>query len=105
MAAGVGHTFFHNVGGKLVLRVWAHVALYNVNDFGLIFWLPVFKDVLHNVVSILVFDQLLSLGMKFVQNPGSLLGGAVFENALDNATTIRMSREGVDLKTGKKMIN
>ena len=55
--------------------------------------LPVFEHVLYDVVSVLVLDQLVRVGVDLLQDRGRLLRGAVLQDPLDHAAAVRVGRE------------
>ena len=63
----------------------------------LILRIPPVQDMLHHIVAVLVHEQRLDVGVELLQDWLGLLRGAVFEDALDHPTTVRMSREGEHL--------
>ena len=51
------------------------------------------EDVLDNIVAVLILDESFRVVMQLVQYWRRLLGGAVFENALDDAASVRVRRK------------
>ena len=49
-----------------------------------------FENVLNDIVAVLVLEELISVGMEFLQDWTSLIGQAVLKDPLDDSTTIRM---------------
>ena len=48
-------------------------------------------------ISVLILNKLLSVAVKFIQKSSSLMRRTVLEDALKYTTTVRMSRETVNL--------
>ena len=52
--------------------------------------LAVFQDVLYDVVSVLVLEQLFSVGVELLQDGASLFRCAVLKDPLDHSAPVRM---------------
>jgi hypothetical protein len=46
-------------------------------------------------ISVLILDELLSEAMEFVEESTRLLSWTVFEDALENSTSVRVSRQSM----------
>ena len=57
------------------------------------------QNVLDDIVPVLILQQRLRVPVKFLKDWSGLLCNAVLENPLDDATTVRMSGQRVDLKS------
>ena len=57
---------------------------------------------LYDVVSVLVLQQLLCVGVKLVQDRTRLFRIAVLQNALDHTATVRVGRQSGHLETERK---
>ena len=57
----------------------------------------VLQDVLDDVVSVLILEELVGVLMKLLQDGLGLLRNAVLQNSLDHTTTIRMGRKRINL--------
>jgi hypothetical protein len=60
------------------------------------------KHMLDHVVSVLVLDELLDIRVQLLENGHRLVGGAVFENALDHPAAVRVCGQRVHLKSTPK---
>jgi len=59
------------------------------------------KNVLDDVISVLILEQRLNAGEELVQDGGGLLQGAVLQDALDHAASVGVSGQGEDLEKNK----
>jgi len=57
------------------------------------------KHMLDHVVSVLVLDELLDIRVQLFENGHRLVGGAVFEDALDHPAAVRVCGQRVHLKS------
>ncbi len=83
-------TLLHHIGRKLVLREWQDLALHSLHDFGLVLQIAVFQDVLDDVVSVLILEELLGALMELFQHCGGLVNVAMLQDALDHAAAVRV---------------
>lgn len=58
---------------------------------------PLTQNMLNDIVSVLILNQILGVCMQFGKNWCGLFGGAVLENSLDDTASIRMCAECVHL--------
>lgn len=56
------------------------------------------KDMLDDVVAVLILNQLVSVLVELFQNRCSLLRSAVFQDALDHAAAVGVGRQGEHLE-------
>ena len=56
------------------------------------------EDVLNDVVSVLVLQQLVRILVQLLENGLRLLRRAVLQDALDHPAAVRVGREGMHLK-------
>ena len=56
------------------------------------------QNMLHNIVPILILDQLLRMDQKLLQKTLSLARKTVLQETLNNATSVWMTRKFQDLK-------
>ena len=56
------------------------------------------KNVLNNVISVLVLEQRVNAGEELVQDGGRLLNCTVLQDALDDAAAVGVSGQVEDLK-------
>ena len=75
----------HGVNGEVVNNA--------VNDLGSIHWPPVLYSMLRDIITILIEEELSNTGLEFVQDLRLRYALAIFQDSLDNPTTI-----GVDGK-------
>lgn len=68
-----------------------------MDDFLAIVFLPVFDDVLDDVVAVRVLDQGVGAGVELGEDLALGVFGAVFEHALDYAAAVGVGRERVDV--------
>ena len=66
------------------------------------YWFSMLKDMLDDVVAVLVLEQGLNVGQELIQDGGGLLQGAVLQDSLDDPAAVGVSREGEDLKMIRK---
>ena len=83
----------HNKPGKLVLAQSQDFILNLSHNPTFILWLAMFEHVLNYVVSILIGDKVFAVLMKFLHYGSLLFGSAMFQDALDDPTAVRVSRE------------
>ena len=106
-------TLLHHVGRKFVLGQVEHLAGHCLHDLGLVILqkheklqcrcdyllsekransclLSMFQNVLYDVVSVLVLEQLFSVGVELLQDGASLFRCAVLKDPLDHSAPVRM---------------
>jgi len=73
-----------------VLTEHHELATQLTNDLALVVRLAVFQHMLYDVVTILVVNEVFRLLVQFLKNTGHLVGVAVFQDALDHSTAVRV---------------
>lgn len=92
MIVGILHAFFDDVRSELVLRELGEVVAQLLNDNGLVFLGAIDKDVLNDVVAILILHESKCVFKQLVEN-AHVLGigvrvGAVLKDPLNDSAAV-----------------
>ena len=79
-----------DVAGELVLGVHDDMRRDDGNDLGSIFRPAMLDDVLRNVISVLIDDEIRSAGMQLFEQIGARWLSAVLKHSLDHPAAIGM---------------
>ena len=80
-----------------MLREVNQLAGYEIDDLVPIFFFAMLNDMLCHVVAVLVYDECVRAGVKFLEDGSLCLALAVLKHPLDDSTAIRMGRQAMNL--------